>query len=85
MLFERRKLNTAQLPFNSIIMYGIAGAGKSIENATLTAEMINQFHTNKVITMNLKVFGGTDLENKVNNKEFMLAPKRNFWLKSEPY
>ncbi|NLB22990.1 MAG: radical SAM protein [Clostridium sp.] len=72
---EAKKLNTAQLPFNSIIMYGIAGAGKSIENATLTAEMINQFHTNKVITMNLKVFGGTDLENKVNNKEFMLAPQ----------
>lgn len=70
---EGKKLNAAQLPFNTIIMYGIAGADQGIQNATQTAEMINQFRTNKVITMNLKVFCGTELELMVNRGEFSLA------------
>lgn len=70
---EAKKLNAARLPFNTIIMYGIAGAGRGIENAQATADLINQFTTNKVITMNLKVFGGTDLELMVNRGEFSLA------------
>lgn len=70
---EAKKLNAARLAFNTIIMYGIAGAGRGVENAVQTAEMINQFTTNKVITMNLKVFGGTDLELMINRGEFSLA------------
>lgn len=70
---EAKKLNTARLPFNTIVMYGIAGAGRSIENATQTADMINQFTTNKVITMKLTVFCGTDLELMINRGEFSMA------------
>ncbi|MFZ2257608.1 MAG: radical SAM protein [Clostridiaceae bacterium] len=70
---EAKKLNVARLPFNTIIMYGIAGAGRGVENACATADLINKFTTNKVITMNLKVFGGTELEHKVNRGEFSLA------------
>lgn len=58
---QAQKLNMAKLSFNTIIMYGIAGKGKSIENAIATAQMINQFHTNRIITMNLTIFAGTSL------------------------
>jgi len=57
-------------------MYGIAGKGESVDNAVATAKMINQFITNKVITMNLKIFNGTDLSNTVRRGDFIL-PDRN--------
>jgi radical SAM superfamily enzyme len=53
-------------------MYGIAGKGESINNAIATAKMINQFTTNKVITMNLNIFDGTELSNMVKRGEFIL-------------
>lgn len=68
---EGKKLNEAKLSFNTIIMYGIAGKDKSVENAIATAKMINQFVTNKVITMSLKVFHGTDLEAVVKRGKFI--------------
>jgi radical SAM superfamily enzyme YgiQ (UPF0313 family) len=67
---QARKLNEAKITFNSIIMYGIAGKGESVDNAVATAKMINEFITNKVITMNLTVFAGTELSNKVNRGDF---------------
>jgi radical SAM superfamily enzyme YgiQ (UPF0313 family) len=68
---EAKKLNEAKIPFNAIIMYGIAGKGESVDNAVATAKMINQFITNKVITMNLTVFSGTELNNMVKRGDFM--------------
>lgn len=73
---QAKKLNEANLPFNSIVMYGIAGEGESVENAVATAKMINQFTTNKVITMNLTVFHGTELDNMVKRGDF-IPPYRN--------
>lgn len=67
---EAKKLNQARLPFNTIIMYGIAGADQGEKNARATADMINQFTTRTIITMNLKIFGGTPLENMVNTGRF---------------
>jgi len=67
---QAKKLNKATIPFNSIIMYGIAGAGESVNNAIATAKMINQFITNKVITMNLIVFDGTALHNMAQTGDF---------------
>lgn len=67
---EAKKLNQARLPFNTIIMYGIAGAGQGEKNARATADMINQFTTRTIITMNLKIFGGTPLETMVNSGRF---------------
>ena len=46
---KQKKLNEANLQFNSIIMYGIAGKGESVDNAVATAEMINQFVTGSLL------------------------------------
>ncbi len=70
---QGKKLNSAKLPFNSIIMYGIAGEGESVDNAIATAKMINQFETVKVITMNLIIFGATKLNEMVENRLFIPA------------
>lgn len=70
---QAKKLNEANLQFNTIIMYGIAGEGQSIDNAEQTAKMINQFETKKVITMNLLVFEGTELKEMIDRGEFTPA------------
>lgn len=70
-IIQAKKLNHAKIPFNSIIMYGIAGKSESVKNAVATADMINQFLTNRVITMNLMVFNGTELNNMVNKGKFI--------------
>ncbi|MFD3156753.1 radical SAM protein [Haloimpatiens sp. FM7330] len=68
---QAKKLNESKIPFNSIIMYGIAGEGEYVDNAIATAKMINQFITNKVITMNLTIFNGTELNNMVKRGDFI--------------
>ncbi|WP_092590279.1 radical SAM protein [Acidaminobacter hydrogenoformans] len=68
---QARKLNAARLPFNTIVMYGIAGEGNGEANAAATADMINQFKTNRVITMNLTIFYGTELSKMVERGEFV--------------
>ncbi len=68
---QAKKLNEANIAFNSIFMYGIAGEGGSFDNAVATAEMINQFKTNRVITMNLTVFDGTELKKMVKRGDFV--------------
>ncbi|MDW5299786.1 MAG: radical SAM protein [Sedimentibacter sp.] len=72
---QAKKLNEAKMPFNSIIMYGIAGKGESVANAVATAEMINQFITNKVITMNLSIFDGTKLSDMVKKGDFISSDR----------
>ncbi|MFA9423068.1 MAG: radical SAM protein [Sedimentibacter sp.] len=73
---QAKKLNEANIPFNSIIMYGIAGKGESVENAIATAKMINQFITRKVITMNLNIVSGTELNSMLERGDFIL-PEEN--------
>lgn len=68
---QAKKLNEAKLSFNSIIMYGIAGKGEAADNAAATAGMINRFTTSKVITMNLTIFHGTELNNMVERGDFI--------------
>ena len=68
-----KKLNEAKIPFNSIIMYGIAGKGKCVENARETAKMLNQFDSNKIVTMNLTIFETTELAEKVAEGAFIPA------------
>ena len=68
---QAKKLNEARLSFNSILMYGIAGKGEGIQNAIATAEMLNQFSTNKIITMNLTVFFGTELNDMIKKGIFI--------------
>lgn len=68
---QAKKLNEARLSFNSILMYGIAGKGEGMQNAIATAEMLNQFSTNKIITMNLTVFFGTELNDMIKKGIFI--------------
>lgn len=68
-----KKLNEARIPFNSIIMYGLAGAGKCIDNAKQTADMLNQFDSSKIVTMNLTIFETTKLSEMVKNGTFIPA------------
>lgn len=68
---QAKKLNEAKLLFNTIVMYGIAGKDESVDNAIATAKMINQFTTEKVITMNLVVMDGSKLRNMVQNHDYI--------------
>jgi radical SAM superfamily enzyme YgiQ (UPF0313 family) len=68
---QARKLNEAKIQFNTVVMYGIAGKGESVDNAFATAKMINQFITSRVITMNLTVFYGTELDSMVRKGDFI--------------
>lgn len=70
---QGKKLNEAKIQFNSIVMYGIAGKGKSVENAIKTAEMLNQFQSYRIVTMNLTVFETTELSKMVKNGQFIQA------------
>jgi len=68
---QAKKLNEAKIQFNTVVMYGIAGKGESVDNAFATAKMINQFITSRVITMNLTVFYGTELDGMVKKGDFI--------------
>ena len=70
---QGKKLNQANIMFNAIVMYGSAGKGKRVENAIKTADMLNQFDSCKIVTMNLTVFDMTELSNMVKNGEFVQA------------
>lgn len=73
---QAKKLNQASLSFNSIIMYGIGGKGNSVENAIETAEMINEFTTKKIITMNLVVMEEAELSKRVKSHDFIPAGRK---------
>ena len=73
---QAKKLNEADLSFNTIVIYGIGGQGRSVENAVATAEMIMQFRTRRIITMNLTVFPGTKLKQMIESGDFIAAPNR---------
>lgn len=70
---QGKKLNQARISFNAIVMYGIAGKGNGVKNAEKTAEMLNQFHANKIVTMNLTVFDLTPLAKMEKNGIFSQA------------
>ncbi|NLY73563.1 MAG: radical SAM protein [Tissierellia bacterium] len=70
---EARKLNKAGLGFNSIILTGLAGRGRSLESARETVEMLNSFSSQSIITMNLKIFQGSPLQKMALAGSFELA------------
>lgn len=72
-VLQAQKLNQAHIIFNTIIMYGIAGQGKGVENAVLTAQMVNQFRSNKIITMNYTMFEFSEMAKLVRSGEFVQA------------
>lgn len=73
---QARKLNEANLQFNSIVMYGIAGKDQGVKNALATAEMLNKFTSRKIITMNLIIFPETHPTNSIRTWD-ILPQNRN--------
>ena len=51
-----QQLHQAQIPFNSILIYGLGGTGTARENAQASARMLNQVRSANIIMMNLTVF-----------------------------
>lgn len=77
---QAQKLNQAHIMFNSIIMYGIAGHGNGVENAKQTAQMLSQFRSNKIITMNYTVFEFSDMAEAVRSGAFVEASREERYL-----
>ena len=70
---QAEKLSQAGILFSTVIMYGLAGKGKGVENAIKTAEMVSKFNTYKVVTMNLTVFEGSEIADMIRAGEFVEA------------
>lgn len=68
---EAKKLNRAHIQFNTILMYGIAGKGKGVANALASAEMVNQFKSQKLVTMNYTVFEFSKMAKEVREGSFV--------------
>ena len=73
---QLKKLNEAQIPFNSILIYGLGGAGCAKENAVESAKMLNQVRSANIIMMNLTVFPDTELEKWCKDGSFVQASGR---------
>ncbi len=70
---ELQRLNQASIDFISIIMYGIAGKDKGVENALATAELLNSVRSKAIALMNLTLIPGTDLYKEALAGEFIEA------------
>lgn len=68
---QLRRLNEAGIDFISIIMYGVAGHGKGIENAIDTAKLLNSANSKVIALMNLTLIPGTDLYEESLRGEFL--------------
>lgn len=77
---QAKKLNQVHIMFNTILMYGIAGHEKGVENAILTARMVNQFQSNKIITMNYTVFEFSEMAESVRTGKFLQASPEEKYL-----
>ena len=73
---QLKKLNEAKIPFNSILIYGLGGAGTAKENAEASAAMLNQVRSANIIMMNLTVFPDTELEKWCKEGTFIQASGR---------
>ena len=73
---QLKKLNEAQIPFNSILIYGLGGTGCAKENAVESAKMLNQVRSANIIMMNLTVFPDTELEKWCKDGSFVQASGR---------
>lgn len=69
-VLQAQKLNQAHIMFHTIVMYGIAGRGNGVENALLTAQMVNRFHSGKIITMNYTVFEFSEMAEWIRDGSF---------------
>jgi hypothetical protein len=67
------RLNESGIRHNGIFMLGVAGEGKSIQNAIDTAKLINKTKPQLVGVTSLGIFEGSDLSKEVEHKTFTPA------------
>ena len=72
-LEQLTRLNRAQIPFFSILIYGFGGAGWGERNAKDTARLLSQVQSKAIVMMNLTVFPGTRLEQMCREGSFVEA------------
>lgn len=70
------KLRQAGMDYNAIIMMGIAGRGKSKENAQATAKLLNYYPPKVVNIMSTTIDSGTKLEEYRAQGKFVEATER---------
>lgn len=73
---QLQRLNQASIDFISIIMYGVAGKGKGIENALATANLLNSVKSKAIALMNLTLIPGTALYEEARRGDFIEASDR---------
>lgn len=73
---QLQRLNEASIDFISIIMYGVAGQGKGIENALATAELLNSVRSKAIAVMNLTLIPGTTLYQETIKGDFVEASEQ---------
>lgn len=73
---QLQRLNNASIDFISIIMYGVAGQGKGVENALATAELLNSVRSKAIALMNLTLIPGTELYQEVIAGNFVEASQQ---------
>ena len=71
-----RKMQVAGMDYFAIVMQGIKGAGKSIENAKATAEFLNFYPAKGIFIMSTDVQYGSKLYNMRERGEFVEATNR---------
>jgi radical SAM superfamily enzyme YgiQ (UPF0313 family) len=70
---QLHRLNDMGIRHISLIMLGIGGQGRGLDNARKTAELLNQVSPQMIWTSTLGVFEGTKLHNDVENGLFTQA------------
>lgn len=73
---QLQRLNEASIDFISIIMYGVAGKGRGIENALATAHLLNSVQSKAIALMNLTLIPGTDLYEEGKRGDFVEASEK---------
>lgn len=73
---QLQKLNQASIDFISIIMYGIAGKNRGIENALATADLLNSVRSKAIALMNLTLIPDTDLYQEAIRGNFIEASEQ---------
>lgn len=73
---QLQRLNEASIDFISIIMYGVAGKNKGIENALATAKLLNSVKSKAIALMNLTLIPGTDLYEEALRGDFIEASEK---------
>ena len=71
-----KKMKAAGMDYFAIVMQGIKGAGKSIENAKATAEFLNFYPAKGIFIMSTDVQAGSKLYNMRERGEFVETTNR---------